>query len=147
LDIHRTVETPELPTGAGAYLTALAHQVREAHPSLPTTDLVLTDDAYVHRLNRQYRGKDRPTDVLSFTLAPDGAPQEVVAEIGGEIYISLERAQTQAQEQGVALIEEVGRLWVHGLLHLAGYDHDTDAGLRFMEGETERLLGTALPPT
>lgn len=145
--IHRTVETPELPAGAGAYLDALAEQAGAAHPSLPPADLVLTDDAYIHGLNRQYRGKDRPTDVLSFPLDTSGAPQGEVDEIGGEIYISLERAQAQAQEQGVALIEEVGRLWVHGLLHLAGYDHDTAAGLRFMEGETERLLGAAPLPT
>jgi probable rRNA maturation factor len=78
---------------------------------------LITDDRHLRRLNRQFLGKNRPTDVLSFP-----------ADDGGEIAISLDRAAEQASEHGHTVAEEVRILMLHGVLHLAGMDHATDSG-------------------
>ena len=84
--------------------------------------LSLVRDAEIRRLNRDYRGKDRPTDVLSFSLR-EGEFAEVSTALG-DVVISLESAARQAAEHGLTLAEETDRLLVHGILHLAGYDHE-----------------------
>ena len=84
--------------------------------------LALVDDAEIRRLNRDYRGKDRPTDVLSFSLR-EGEFGEVSSAIG-DVVISLDTARRQASERRSTLAGEVDRLLVHGILHLAGYDHE-----------------------
>lgn len=86
--------------------------------------VLLTTDKAIRRLNRDFRGKDKPTDVLSFP-AEAGFVDELVA---GDLAISVETARRQAGEQGHALRCELKVLMLHGLLHLAGYDHETDAG-------------------
>jgi probable rRNA maturation factor len=75
-------------------------------------------DESLRRLNREYLGRDRPTDVIAFDLSR-GEDYLV-----GDIYISVERAAEQAEDFGVALEEELLRLELHGILHLVGYDHD-----------------------
>jgi probable rRNA maturation factor len=87
----------------------------------------LATDATVRDLNRRFRGKDEATDVLSFPAKPlqNTKPAERVA---GDVAISVETARRQAAEQGHALATEIKVLILHGLLHLAGYDHETDAG-------------------
>jgi probable rRNA maturation factor len=111
------------------------------HPFAGQVDLVLTDDGHLRRLNAAYRGKDRVTDVLSFDLgAPAGLPGHAPC---GEIYISLSCAQRQAARQRVPLLVELARLLIHGLLHLAGYDHQTPAQRRFMDRETKNFLQAA----
>jgi probable rRNA maturation factor len=84
--------------------------------------LSLVDDAEMRRLNRSWRGKDRPTDVLSFSLR-EGEFGRVSSALG-DVVISLETAKRQGREHGLTLGEEVNRLLVHGILHLAGYDHE-----------------------
>ena len=87
------------------------------------TTLVLCSDYSIRKLNRKYRGKDRPTDVLSFAFKdPD---------LLGEIYISLQRVRVQARAYGLSYDEELKRVLIHGLLHLMGYDHHK---------KTQRLL-------
>jgi probable rRNA maturation factor len=78
---------------------------------------LITGDRELRRLNRQFRGKDYATDVLSFPS--DG---------GGDIAISLDRAIAQAAEHGHSLADEVRILMLHGVLHLSGFDHETDSG-------------------
>ncbi len=78
---------------------------------------LITDDAELRRLNRQFRGADYATDVLSFPSAA-----------GGEIAISLDRAASQAAEHGHTIQEELRILMLHGVLHLTGLDHETDSG-------------------
>ena len=78
--------------------------------------VVLCSDRVIRRLNATYRHIDRPTDVLSFHYGE--------ADLLGELYISLERAAVQARRYGHSLREELQRLAVHGMLHLAGYDHE-----------------------
>ena len=88
--------------------------------------VTFTDNEGIHALNREYRNVDRPTDVLSFPLS-DGEDydNDGDAVLLGDIVISLERAQTQAEEYGHSFEREVAFLTVHSMLHLLGYDHET----------------------
>lgn len=92
----------------------------------------LTSDAEVQRLNRRFRGLDKPTDVLSF-------PGETTADgyHVGDIVISVPTARRQAAEAGHSLVRELRVLLLHGLLHCLGYDHETDSGT--MERKERRL--------
>jgi probable rRNA maturation factor len=86
---------------------------------------LITDDRELRRLNRQFRGKNRATDVLSFPAHPaNGASRGAL----GEIAISIDRAAEQAAERGHSLADELRILMLHGLLHLSGFDHETDSG-------------------
>lgn len=94
-------------------------------------DVLLADDRTLRRLNRDFRGKDKATDVLSFPAA-----EEMADEFAGDLAISLDTAKRQAVEQGHTLRDEVRVLLLHGLLHLSGMDHETDDGeMRSREGE------------
>jgi probable rRNA maturation factor len=84
-------------------------------------ECLLTDDRELRRLNAAFLNHDYPTDVLSFPSTAD-------VRILGEIAISIERAAEQAEQFGHTLMDELQVLMLHGVLHLAGYDHETDAG-------------------
>jgi len=105
---------------------------REAVPGDPEISVVLCDDAFIQALNAQYRGKDAPTDVLSF--AQDDP------DLLGDIVIALPTASRQAQDAGWALEDEVALLGVHGLLHLLGHDDETRSGAWAMQARTEDAL-------
>jgi probable rRNA maturation factor len=94
--------------------------------------VLLTSDVAIRKLNRQFRGKNKPTDVLSFPADP-----LVQSEQKGDLAISVPTARRQAVEQGHSLAIEIKVLILHGLLHLAGYDHETDQG---QMARRERLL-------
>jgi len=99
-------------------------------------DVLLAGDRTLRRLNREYRGKDKATDVLSFPAA-----EELVGAHGGDLAISLDTAKRQAEEQGHSLRDEVRVLLLHGLLHLSGMDHEVDAGeMAEREGELRGRL-------
>ena len=83
--------------------------------------VTVSNDRRLHALNRTYRGKDRPTDVLSFPYDEDGGPL-------GDVVISVDRASAQAAERGHDLQRELELLTLHGTLHVCGYDHETDHG-------------------
>ena len=83
-------------------------------------DCLITGDAELRRLNKEFRGKDYPTDVLSF-------PSDVAGSLG-DIAISAQRARAQAREFGHSTEKEVSILMLHGVLHLMGLDHETDKG-------------------
>jgi probable rRNA maturation factor len=86
-----------------------------------TITCLIANDAEVRRLNRQFRGKNQATDVLSFPPAnPNG--------LAGDIAISIDRARIQAAERGHSLADELRILMLHGALHLAGMDHESDSG-------------------
>lgn len=105
--------------------------------------VVFADDAYIHELNRDYRGKDTPTDVLSFALnegaEPDiiGGPEETLL---GDIIISLDTAARQAEDFGHSLERELAYLTVHGMLHLLGFDHEAEAEKIVMRQKEEQVL-------
>lgn len=96
-------------------------------------ELLLTNDLEIHALNKTYRGKDRPTDVLSFGLED---PVNL-----GQLVISIERAQEQAERLGQSLEEELRFLFTHGLLHLCGYDHELPEEEAIMLQKTYQILG------
>jgi probable rRNA maturation factor len=112
---------------------------------LPVT-LLLTRDAELRRLNRRFRGLDRATDVLSFP-APAGAGEEGSI---GDVAVSVDSADRQARDAGWTPAEEVEFLVLHGMLHLLGFDHETDRGEmdRLQRHLARRLLRTTrgLPP-
>ena len=85
--------------------------------------VLLTTDAAIKRLNKTFRGKNKPTDVLSFPASAQSR-----GEIAGDLAISAQTARQQATEHGHTLVTEIKVLILHGLLHLAGYDHETDEG-------------------
>lgn len=108
--------------------------------------LLLTDDAAVAALNRQFRGKDAPTNVLSwpaFDLAP-GAPLPPAGPAGatplGDIALAAETVAREAAERGLAIRDHVAHLIVHGVLHLLGHDHEEDAAAEAMERLERRAL-------
>ncbi len=91
--------------------------------------VLLTTDAAIRDLNRRFRGKDKPTDVLSFSAASLIQSRKKSQEkAAGDLAISVDTARRQAAEQDHALTCELKILMLHGLLHLAGYDHTRDAG-------------------
>lgn len=94
--------------------------------------ILLCDDATIHTLNRRYRKKDKPTDVLAFAMEDP--------KILGDVVISIETARRQAK---TTLSGEVTLLLAHGLLHLLGYDHRTDAEERRMKARTDMLCAAA----
>ena len=92
-------------------------------------DILITGDAELRRLNRDFRGNDYPTDVLSFPAALQSEPRPSGSgAFLGDIAISLARARVQAREFGHAIEQEVQILMLHGVLHLMGHDHETDSG-------------------
>jgi len=106
--------------------------------------LVFVDNTQIHEMNRDYRGKDQPTDVLSFPQYDDltqleSYPEELAL---GDIVISLERATEQADEFGHSLEREVCFLTAHSMFHLFGYDHDTDENTKIMREREEAVLVT-----
>ena len=94
--------------------------------------LLFTDNENIRRLNAQFRSVDKPTDVLSF---PSG-----VDDYLGDIAISLERAQQQAEEIGQSLEREVAFLTAHAMLHLFGYDHETEQEEMVMRGRQRKIM-------
>lgn len=109
-------------------LSKIAHRALEVLGlSKVELSIALVSDAQIKRLNKLYRNKDKPTDVLSFPIGEKVNGWLIL----GDIVISVDTARRQAQELGYSLEEELKRLLVHGLVHLLGYDHE-------LEGEEEK---------
>jgi probable rRNA maturation factor len=132
--ISKKSSVSSLPTTAA--LARFLSRAQQAVRLRGEVNVLLTTDSEIRRLNRRFRGKDNPTDVLSFLA--DGP---AASEIAGDLAISVPTAKRQAVAQGHALAVEIKVLLLHGLLHLAGYDHETDAGLM---ARRERQLRTGL---
>jgi probable rRNA maturation factor len=111
---------------------------------LPRSELsiLLTDDDQIKRLNRTYRKKNRPTDVLAFAQR-EGEYGHHAGALLGDLVVSIPTARRQAGERGTDLTSELTMLLAHGLLHLLGWDHDTPRKDRRMTRETERLCAVA----
>jgi probable rRNA maturation factor len=126
---YKSLPCPKKP------LARAAHAVYngENTPREETATVILCSDYVIRKLNKQYRKKDRPTDVLSF---PFGDP-----DLLGEIYISLQRAKIQARKYGLTYEEELKRLLIHGLLHLMGYDHHNENDRMIMEEKELKYNG------
>jgi probable rRNA maturation factor len=126
---------------AKAGLTRFLRRAREAVGLAGEVEVLLTSDAQLRRLNRDFRGKNKPTDVLSFP-----APEEIAEQHAGDLAISLDTAARQAESFGHSLGEEVRVLMLHGLLHLNGMDHEVDSG-EMAEREAELRRELKLPAT
>ena len=103
--------------------------------------IIIVDNSYIHKLNKEYRGIDRVTDVISFALEDEKSmviPDEI--RLLGDIYISLDKAKEQAKEYGHSLERELCFLAVHGLYHLLGYDHETEEEAEVMFKKQEEVL-------
>jgi probable rRNA maturation factor len=98
----------------------------------------LVDDTEIRALNQSYRGIERPTDVLSFSLL-EGQGAEHRGALLGDVVIGVETAARQARQRHRALEEEVTRLLIHGVLHLLGHDHEEEEEARDMRAEERRL--------
>ncbi len=101
--------------------------------------VMLCDDATIWPLNRDYRGKDRPTDVLAFAQR-EGTPVPGQDHVLGDVVISVETAARQASERGHATAHELRVLLVHGICHLLGYDHEQDDEAEVMEAKEREIL-------
>lgn len=109
----------------------------------------LTDDAEVHTLNRDYRGKDKPTNVLSFPMI-DGDVAEALSDMNdeagelmlGDIILARETCAAEATEKGISFADHAAHLIVHGTLHLLGYDHMVEEEAEAMEAMEVRALAT-----
>ncbi len=100
--------------------------------------ILLTDDDTVRDLNARYRGKDSPTNVLSFACDDPALPGE--PRLLGDLALAFATCRREAAEQGKTLADHLSHLVVHGTLHLLGYDHEADAEAEAMEARERRLL-------
>lgn len=103
-------------------------------------NVIIVDDKYIHKINKEYRGIDRPTDVISFALEDDKQIDLPDLRVLGDIYISYDKVISQAKEYGHSNKRELCFLAVHGLLHLLGYDHMTKDDEIKMFGLQKELL-------
>lgn len=122
--------------------TFLSCQEIDAIKEQATLSVLLVSDRNIRILNRDWMGKDRPTDVLSFPLQlappPPGLPWEL-----GELVISLERAHEQALSYGHSFERELAFLFVHGTLHILGFDHQSKEEERDMFGRQKKILNNS----
>jgi probable rRNA maturation factor len=129
-----------------AILEALARRVLLAEGANPAAEvnLVITDDEGMRAINRQFRGLDAATDVLSFSLRPVAGDTFVTppdeTEQLGDIIISYEKCLVQAKEYGHAPDRELAELFLHGLLHILGYDHEQEGDAAVMATKADAYL-------
>ncbi len=103
--------------------------------------VVIVDPAESHELNLQYRGKDRPTNVLSFPYEyPEGLPEDFVEDLLGDLVICRDVVVQEATEQNKTITEHWAHMIVHGTLHLLGYDHIEEADAKIMEPLETKIM-------
>ncbi len=124
-------------------LRSLALRILSALGSTDDCELSVSivGDRAMRRLNREYRGADRPTNVLSFSMG-EGDFAGVNPNLLGDVVISVDTALREAEEEGITLGERIAFLLLHGILHVMGYDHERsgDAEARRMEREQRKLF-------
>jgi probable rRNA maturation factor len=148
-EIEISVQDPEWEKLDGIYnIVKLAAKTALNNAILPKEcqdrdleiSLVLANDDLVHVLNNTYRDKDKPTNVLTFaTLDEEEIPHEGVLNLG-DVILSIQTIEREAQEQGKFLLDHIKHLIVHGVLHLLGYDHQSEDDANDMETLEIRIL-------
>ena len=104
-------------------------------------NLIIVDNQYIHELNKNYRNIDRETDVITFALEDDDSmvlPDDI--RVLGDIYISVDKARSQAEEYGHSFLREICFLAIHGFYHLLGYDHMNPEDEKIMFSKQEEVL-------
>lgn len=144
----------KIPTGLRMLVRRCCNAVlrMENFPYPAEISVTFVNNQQIRELNQQYRGKDMPTDVLSFPMGENGSYDEnhdTGAKILGDIVISLEKAVEQANRFGHSLEREVGYLTAHSMLHLLGYDHEKGGleKVRMREKEEQVMTQLGLPGT
>ena len=118
-----------------------AQAVAGLAPRAGTINVIVTNDRVMRQLNRRYRGKDKTTDVLSFSYLENGTTEGAA----GDVFISHQTLSRDARRIGVAPEDLALRIVVHGFLHVLGYDHETNADASRMERRERTLLRRVLP--
>lgn len=130
-------DIPELET----VKSVLQHAVVKEKLENVIFNVIIVDNDYIHELNKNYRNIDRETDVITFALEDE---KDMVVPVGervlGDIYISIDKAISQAEEYGHSLLRELSFLAVHGFYHLLGYDHMTEEEEKVMFSKQEEVL-------
>ncbi len=130
-------DIPELET----VKKVLEYAIKKEHLDHVIFNVIIVDNSYIHELNRDYRNIDRETDVITFALEDEKDMVEPDGErILGDIYISIDKAISQAEEYGHSLLRELSFLAVHGFYHLLGYDHQTEEEEKVMFAKQEEVL-------
>ena len=157
MELDVAIEEPWPPGDWEALAARAGDAAAQVAPELGnarlSASLLLTSDAEIHALNREWRERDKPTNVLSFpmlardellALTPAGPP-----ELLGDVALAHETCAREAAEKRIPLADHAAHLIVHGLLHLAGHDHETSAGhaeaMEALETKALALLGIADP--
>lgn len=131
---------PLLQRAAGAALVQ-ARRARRTRSSSPSVAVALIDDRAMRKLNRTYRGKDKPTNVLSFPAGESTEGKSKSRPIG-DVAIALGTVKREAKAQGKTVGDHVTHLMVHAVLHLLGYDHESDPDAEEMEALERKALAT-----
>ena len=152
VNIDNKQKTVKVPTGVRLLIRRCCHAVleMEGFEGSAEVDVSFVDNEQIHAINLEQRQIDAPTDVLSFPLGEDGVYDQnpaTGAYMLGDIVLSLERAQAQAEEYGHTFQREVGYLTVHSMLHLLGYDHVAGGleAVRMREKEEAVMQSIGLP--
>ncbi len=126
-----------------AVLEALGRMVlkKEGIGEHEEINCIFTNNDHIQQLNAQYRKKNLPTDVLTFSFA-EGESTAFRRALFGDIYISVEMAQKNAMVYGQDLTREIQLLFIHGLLHLLGYDDETEEDQKIMKSKEQQYLET-----
>ncbi|KRE54226.1 rRNA maturation RNase YbeY [Paenibacillus sp. Soil522] len=151
---QQSLEIPENWIGKLEQLLQLAGEAEGITDG--EVSLTFTNDEEIHQLNLEYRGIDRPTDVLSFAMQEEGKDElgiifevdsedetDPISGMLGDIIISIDTAKAQSEEYGHSLEREIGFLFVHGFLHLIGYDHQDERSEAEMTAKQEAILKQA----
>jgi probable rRNA maturation factor len=137
LSLSRYVDTaaPWIDERAVDILARIAEASDRAEGTL---SVIVVDDTYIQKLNREYRGNDRPTDVLSFSYLDESHATD--DNVIGEVYVSHETLERDAEAGGINPGNLFVRIGVHGMLHVLGYDHETETDALRMENKERKLL-------
>ena len=129
-----------LPRGFAARVVGAVLDDRKVGPRRRAeVSVVLADDPFIRRLNRDHRGKDTPTNVLSFPLEGEGAAADKPVLLG-DVVLAYRTIRREAKADGKPIARHAAHLLVHGTLHLLGFDHEREKAAREMEGHEVRIL-------
>lgn len=149
LELYVNDETEKINESIEQLVRELLHHALKEEGMTNETEVSVTfmDDKAIQEVNKMYRGIDAPTDVISFALEEEVAGEVAIIAEGmptvlGDILISVPTAERQAGEYGHTVEREIGFLALHGLLHLLGYDHMTEAEEQEMFGRQKEILDT-----
>ena len=134
------------PMSNAAVRQRAERMLRAIHRPDAELSILLCGDPEIHALNRDFRQKDRPTDVLAFAMS-EGEGGALHPDLLGDVVISFDTARRQAHDAGRTIAFEVTFLLAHGLLHLLGYDHRDEDERRVMMARTDLLVAAALRRT